>query len=109
MFFSDPLAHIGWLMERGWIDGTFMAQDFAMLYLWVWWKAVLPAERARARFDMRIEGVEAVGIEERVMRDRDKDDSSMVGWVLGMLDEEDGKPINVYAFGSQLMIVWMAV
>lgn len=92
VFFSDPLAHIGWLMERGWMDGTFLAQDFAVLYLWVWWKAVVPAERARARLDMRMEGVEAVRTAERVVRDRDKnDDGLMMEWVLGMLDEEDGE------------------
>lgn len=109
VFFSDPLAHIGWLMERGWINGTFLAQDFAVLYLWVWWKAVVPAERARARWDMRMEGVEAVRIVERVVRDRDKNDGSMTAWVLGVFDEADGESKGANTLNCELIVIWIAI
>lgn len=52
VFFFDPLARIGWLMERGRIDTTFLAQELAVLYLWAWWKTVVPAERTLAQLKM---------------------------------------------------------
>ncbi|KAH9833557.1 uncharacterized protein C8Q71DRAFT_189294 [Rhodofomes roseus] len=58
--FADPFVRIGWLMERGWINTTFLAQDFMILYLWAWWKAVVPAERARALDAMGLTGTPIV-------------------------------------------------
>ncbi|EPT02477.1 hypothetical protein FOMPIDRAFT_1015268 [Fomitopsis schrenkii] len=99
VFFADPLARIGWLMERARIDGKFLAQEFAVLYLWVWWKAVVPAERARARLDMGLESVAA--LEERVVRDgmhheKSSLEGSMTRRVLELLDGLDVDEARVH-------------
>ncbi|EPT02460.1 hypothetical protein FOMPIDRAFT_1015260 [Fomitopsis schrenkii] len=102
VFFFDPLARIGWLMERGRVNGTYLAQEFAVIYLWAWWKAVVPAERARAQLDMGFkyssEGVPVVALAEWVVRGADDGshrkalDSghTMTQYVLDLLDGSEG-------------------
>ncbi|TFY65287.1 hypothetical protein EVJ58_g2078 [Rhodofomes roseus] len=67
--FGDPFVRIRWLMEHGWIDTMFLAQDFMVLYLWAWWKLVVPTERARALDEMGLAKVPA--FEEWVLHNTD--------------------------------------